>query len=83
MTINEKECVNISVKISFLGYSITKEGTSPDQALIKILKIATPTNKKELESFLGLVNFYWRYAPDYTDLTEPFANLRKKNIEFI
>ena len=29
-----------------------------DYALIeKILKIATPTNKKELESFLGLVNF--------------------------
>ena len=54
----------------------SKDGISPDQALIeKILKIATPTNKKEL---LGLVNFYRRYVPKYTDLTEPFANLRKK-----
>lgn len=83
MTINEKKCVSNCSKISFLGYSISKEGISPDQALIeKILKVATPTNKKELES-LGLVNFYRRYLPKYTDLTELFANLRKKNVEFI
>ena len=31
----------------------------------------------------GMVNFYRRYIPKYTDLTEPFANLRKKNVEFI
>ncbi len=31
----------------------------------------------------GLVNFYRRYVPKYMDLTEPFANLRKKNVEFI
>ena len=49
----------------------------------KILKIATLTNKKELESFWGSVNFYRRFVPKYKDLTEPFANLRKKDIEFI
>ncbi len=38
---------------------------------------------KELESFLGLVNFYRQYVPKYADLTEPFANLIKKNVEFI
>ena len=49
----------------------------------KILEIATPTNEKELESFLGLMNFFRWYGPKYTDLTEPFANFRKKNVEFI
>ena len=84
MTINEKEGVNDSCKISFLRYTISKKGISPDQALIKkILKIATPINKKELESFLELVNFYRWYVPKYMDLTEPFANLRKKNVKFI
>ena len=29
------------------------------------------------------MNFYWQYIPKYTDLTEPSANLRIKNIEFI
>ena len=31
---------------------------------------------------MGLVNFYRRYLPKYSELTEPFANLRKKNAEF-
>ena len=34
MTIKEKECVNNCCKISFLGYSISHKGISPDQALI-------------------------------------------------
>ena len=38
MTINEKKNVNNSSKISFLGYTISKEGISPDQALIKKTK---------------------------------------------
>ena len=79
-----KKCLNKSSKKSFLGYSIAEEDISPDQALIeKILKIATHTNKKELESFGGLVNFYRWYVPKYMDLTELFANLRKKNVKFI
>ena len=54
----KKKSVNNSSKISFLGYIISKEGISPDQPLIeKIQKITTPTNKKELDSLLGLVNF--------------------------
>ena len=59
MTINEKKCVNNRSKILFLGYTISKERISPDETLTeKILKMASPTNKKELESFLGLVTFY-------------------------
>ena len=84
MTINEKKCVNKSSKISFLGYSIQKKLYHQTKLWQKkIQKITTPTNKKELESFGGLVNFYMAYVPKYTDLSEPFANLRKKNVEFI
>ena len=55
MTINEKKCISKCNKISFLGYNISKEDISPDQALIeKILKIATPTNKK---NFFGIGEF--------------------------
>ena len=75
-----KKCVNNSCKISFLGDTISKECISPDQAFIeKILKIAVPTNKKELECFLGLVDFYRRYVPKYTDLTKPLENLKKES----
>ena len=70
MTINEK-CVNNISKISFLGYSISKEGISPDQALIEnILKIAIPTNQERTWIFGGIDEFLQAictkiYRPDW------------------
>ena len=67
-----KKCINKSCKISFLGYSISKEGILPDQALIeKILKIAPPTNKKDFESFFRIGEFLQAigtkiYEPNWT-----------------
>lgn len=44
---------------SFLGYSIAKEGILPKQGLIEsISNVSTTISKKELDSFLGSVNFY-------------------------
>ena len=72
-------------KISYLGYQISREGISPDERRTnKIAKTEKPTNKKELESFLELINFYNRYLPRYSELIEPFAEMRekKKHVEF-
>ena len=83
MTINEDKCELMCEKISYLGYQISKDGISPDDRLTKkIAEISTPTNKKELESFLGLTNFYSKYIPRYSDIIQPFAKLRKKNVDF-
>ena len=71
MTINEKICVNNNSKISFLGYTISKEGISPDQALIE------KNTKNSYTYKYRLVNFYRWYIPKYIDLTELFANLKK------
>ena len=70
-------------KISYLGYQFFREGISSGERLTnKIAKMEKPTNKKELESFLGLINFYSRYFPRYSELIKPFAKMRKKKKEF-
>ena len=38
-----------------------------------------PMNKKEMESLLGLINFYSRYLPRYSELIELFAEMHKKH----
>ena len=74
MTINRDKCKLDCEKISYLGYQISREGISPDERLTnKIAKMEKPKNKKELESFLGIINFYSRYLPRYSELIEPFA----------
>ena len=52
----------------------------------KIAEISTSRNKKELQSLLGLTNFFYSksiYPDTVSDLIEPFAKLRKKNVELI
>ena len=58
-TINEKKSNSKPVdSISFLGYSISKEGIAPDPKHVEKIKNAkAPTNNKQLESFVGLANF--------------------------
>ena len=83
MTINWDKCKLDCEKISYQGYQISREGISPDERLTnKTAKMEKPTNKKELESFWGLIDFYGRYLPRYSELIEPFVEMRKKNVEF-
>ena len=84
MSINAEKCKFNCEKINYLGFQISRNGISPDPDLLsKISQVSAPTNKKELESFLGLANFYNRYLPKYSELIEPFAHLRKKNNDFV
>ena len=72
-----------SIVINYMGFQISKQSISLDPNLLKKLEqVATPSNKKELESFLGLANFYSRYLQKYSELIKPFHDLRKKNNEF-
>ena len=79
MTINRDKCKLECEKIFYQGYQISRVGISPDERLTsKIPKMEKPTKKKELESFLGLIDFCCRYLPRYGELTEPFIEMRKK-----
>ena len=79
MTINRDKCKLDCEKYLNLGYQISSEGISPNERLTnKIAKMEKPTNKKELKSFLGLINFYSRYLPRYNELIEPFFEMRKE-----
>ncbi|XP_037915018.1 uncharacterized protein K02A2.6-like [Hermetia illucens] len=51
--------------IDYLGHQFNRKGIYPvEDKLIAIKNAAIPTNKKELRSFLGLVNFYEKFIPN-------------------
>jgi hypothetical protein len=39
-----------------------------------------PKNRKEVQSFLGFVNFYWRFVQDFSQLARPLFDLTKKEV---
>ncbi|MEE4247257.1 MAG: RNase H-like domain-containing protein [Kangiellaceae bacterium] len=83
MQINEKKCVFRSTEIRFLGYRISASGVRPDTRLVdKVLRTKAPTCRKELESFLGLTNYYARYIQAYSERVEPLTSLRSQHAHF-
>ena len=74
------KCV-IGVKsIEFLGFLITDEGIKllPNKAAA-IRDAPPPNNKKELQAFLGILNFYHQFLRDKASIAEPLHRLLDKN----
>ena len=71
------ECVN------FLGYSISKKGIAPDPKHVKKIKNAkAPSNNKQLESFVGVVNFYGGMIPNFATKMLLLDNMRNSNFSW-
>ena len=63
--------------VSFFGNTLSKDGLSPD------LIWPIPQNQKELQSFLGTVNYLSRFLIFLPDLRALLQNLLKKDSEFM
>ena len=66
-----------------MGYSISKEGIATDPKQVENIKNAkAPTNNKQLESFVGLANFYERNVPDFATKMLPLNNTRNSHFSW-
>ena len=63
-SINEEKSVLVADKIEFLGHKLSVNGIRPSHALTeKLLSCEPPRSVKELQSFLGLANYFGRMIP--------------------
>ena len=65
-------------EIEFLGHVVGKGAMKPEQKKIKqILEISVPNSRKQIQSVLGLLGYYRRYVPMFSELTKPMTDLLK------
>ena len=80
---NPKKCSFYQSQVQFLGHLISLEGVEMDSAkLDSIQNWKEPTNVKELQSFLGLCNYYRDFIPNYAELAGPLYKLTKKESHY-
>lgn len=66
-------------EIKYLGHIIDEEGRRPDpERATAIIKMPAPKNLAELQSFLGLVNYYQEFIPNMHKLRAPLNELLQK-----
>ena len=59
-------------EIDFLGYHISPDGIKPNPTkVMAIHNLPRPANKKELQQFAGMMNFYHRCVPHLAELMKP------------
>lgn len=65
--------------VRFLGYHI-KEGLKRPQIdkVDAIRTLATPTTKKGIRAFLGLVVYYRRFIPRFSEIAAPLTDMLSK-----
>ncbi|GFN84366.1 tick transposon [Plakobranchus ocellatus] len=64
--------------IDFLGHTTLQDKVLPDrEKTVTIRQINTPTSKKEIKRILGLLNYYRRFAQDFSKLAQPLTDLTK------
>ena len=84
ITLNLKKCKILKEEINYLGFSLTKEGIKPQSKKVDaILKIKTPTTKKQVRRFLGMVTYYREMIKDKAALCAPLNKLTSKNSKFL
>ncbi|XP_026687288.1 uncharacterized protein K02A2.6-like [Diaphorina citri] len=75
LKLNMKKCIIGKQKITFLGQNFECTGMSPDLSKIEAIeKMPEPKNVKDLQRFLGMINYLSCYMPN---MSNNCVNLRK------
>ena len=76
MKINDQKSVYNQDKVVFLGYQISLNPIQPKHSRAQgIIEFHIPSTKKELHSFLGLINFDRDFIPGLSDLAKPLYDI--------
>nr|XP_012218140.1 PREDICTED: uncharacterized protein K02A2.6-like [Linepithema humile] len=84
LRINKNKCAFARHSVEFLGFRIDAEGVHPTNEKVRAIKeAAPPRNRTELESFLGLMNFYERFMPNKASVAGPLYELLSKKTTWV
>ena len=79
VTLNFRKCDVKVTEVIFLGHVLSPEGIRPDLSRIQAIReFIEPKNKKQLQGFLGTVNFRAKFVEKFAKQLVPLLELLKK-----
>ena len=68
--------------VRFLGFVLSVEGIRPAPARLKVIEeFAEPSNKKQLQAFIGVCTYYRQFSVRHANYIDPFRSLLKDKVE--
>ena len=76
LTLRLSKCTFFKNSVKFLGHIISSEGLKPQPEKVDAINAITlPKTVKELQSFLGMTNYYRKFIRNYADIATPLSKL--------
>lgn len=81
LKLQPEKCQFLMTEITYLGHRCTENGTKPDDGLTRVIQnYPCPKNVKQVQSFLGLANYYRKFIKDFSKMAAPINHLLKKEV---
>lgn len=81
--LNPLKCNFLQKEILYLGHVVTPEGIKPDPKKISAVQnYPVPKNTDEVRRFVAFVNYYRKFIPQFSEITQPLNKLLKKDEKF-
>ena len=83
LKIKLSKCEFARTQLQYLGHIINSQGIATDPKKVEAIRLwAPPKTVKELEQFLGTVNYYAKFIPNFSHLASPLFQLKKKGVKW-
>jgi hypothetical protein len=80
ISLNHSKYIFGFTKGKILGHIISDSGISINpERIVPILNLPSPTSKKEVQAFMGIINFVHRFVPDFSLMLKPIHNIIKQD----
>ena len=83
LKLSPSKCEFRKSEITYVGHTVSSEGLKPDSDKLRAVEqMKAPTNMKELQTFLGFVQYLAKFLPNMSDISAPLRQLLHKEVEW-
>jgi hypothetical protein len=83
ISLNPKKSIFSVEQGKLLGFIVSSKGMIIDPERTQVIsRLAPPSSKRSMQSFLGQINFVRRFIPSFSEMVRPLQNLIKKDTRY-
>ena len=70
-------------EVDFFSVTNTTSGHKPDKSQVSAInKMPAPTSKKQIQSFIGMINYLSKFSARLSEIVEPLRELANDKVPF-